>query len=339
MESEEISSECCGSGCTNCILDQIIRSQNLIRNVDESSILPIGYYRAFKCTLIEQIMDNTFLFRFRLVPTDEEQQKQLIVAPGSHLMLRIFKNWRFANRPFNSIFSKWRSSMAQFKNTETRDRRRVVEKHDKTELDLYLSRPYTPIRVNCDEKSFDVLIKLESGGEMSEYLLTLHTDDVTEWKGAYTGFFWKRNMHKHLFGFVQGVGLAPVYSIMANILNDEEDETLLNLWYCCKDMDSILLRSDLQAMSHYWNFKSVIYLSREKCSCGGRTSRNCLCLSSKKRYNEQIFNHRLEKQDIQNLLEKVAPDSVQVLICGNESFAELIVACITELHIENYYKF
>ncbi|XP_058823905.1 NADH-cytochrome b5 reductase-like [Topomyia yanbarensis] len=338
METVEVLPECCGSGCTNCVLDHKIKPQNSVTNLDGPSVLNTGHYRLFECILIDQCTENTFLFRFQLKIGAEDQQKQLIITPGSHLVLRVPKHWRNDGRQFSGTFSKWRKLMAQFE-PEARVQPKTIEKYDKTELDLYISRPYTPIRVNREEKSFDVLIKLEPGGEMSEYLTTLNIGEATEWKGAYTGLYWKRNMRKYLFGFAQGVGLAPIYSIMANILEDEEDETLLKLCYCCKDIDSILLRADLQTFGYFWNFDPVIYLSRETCSCGSGTATNCTCLSSKKKYTERIFNHRLEKLDVQNLLRKIAQNSLQVLICGNTSFTELIEASITELNIENYYKF
>ncbi|XP_053691035.1 NADH-cytochrome b5 reductase-like [Sabethes cyaneus] len=338
---ESVTSECCGSGCTNCVLDQRSKKQTALDNFDGPNVLSGGRYHQFRCTRIEPITTNTYLFRFHLITNDAAEDAKLLIPPGSHLMLRAERSWREASRPLNSVFSKWCNEALQTGAHRSRADRRarpLVEKHDKTERDLYFSRPYTPISVNQTERTFDVLIKLEVDGEMSEYLVTLNIGDVAEWKGVYTGFYWTRNMCSHLVGFVQGVGIAPVYSIMKNILQDEEDYTKLCLCSCFSDISGITLRSDLYTMTGFWNFESTIYLSREPCKCGDR--RSCSCLSSRKKYNERIFNHRLETIDIENLLQKYASSSVQVLICGTDVFVAFIECCISKINVSyNCYKF
>ncbi|XP_039432280.1 NADH-cytochrome b5 reductase-like [Culex pipiens pallens] len=326
--------ECCGSGCTNCVLDRKTAKPptSAAPNILDNS------YRTFQVASIAKCTANTFLFRFRYAGSHADSDRQLAIPPGSHLMLRAERGFRDARRPVAKIFEQWRCGK---RGIEVRPRGHItrVEKYDKAERDLYFSRPYTPLRVDRDGKAFEVLVKLETGGEMSEYFTTLDVGVVTEWKGVYGGFSWVRDRWKNFVGFGQGVGLAPIYSIMAGVLDDEEDETRLNLQYCCSDLDGVLMRSELQAMAKYWNFGYSIYLSRESCSCEGKLARSCKCLSSRIKYNEPIFNHRLEEVDIENVLKKLVNGSFHVLICGNESFTKFVESCVTRLGISDYYKF
>uniref|UniRef100_A0A182JX27 Uncharacterized protein n=1 Tax=Anopheles christyi TaxID=43041 RepID=A0A182JX27_9DIPT len=141
-----------------------------------------------------------------------------------------------------------------------------LQKHDQSEDDLYLSRPYTPITFDRERATFDVLIKLEPGGLMTNRLVTLSTGSSTEWKGVYGDFIWTRNRYRNVVAFVQGVAIAPIYSILRAILDDEEDETRLTLCACFRDLASVLLRDELRSLAGYWNFKYAIYLSRRCCS-------------------------------------------------------------------------
>ncbi|XP_062716673.1 NADH-cytochrome b5 reductase-like [Aedes albopictus] len=344
MTSEDDLPECCGSGCTNCVLDRKTKFRKLPSS--RTSILDGGAYKPFLCTNISQCSFNTFRFRFQhqpsLVESTDAAGNELHISPGSHLMLRAPRDWRQTNRPTNELFMPWRAQSMEKARVQNGGigAKKSAEKYDQSERDLYFSRPYTPIRVDSNACEFEVLIRLEVCGEMSEYLQTLHAGDVMEWKGTYTGFLWERNARKSLLCFAQGVGLAPIYSILAAILDDEEDETRLKLVYCCRDIEGILMRDELLKMGAFWNFEAAVYLSRKVCSCDGKTTRRCSCLSSKIKYSERIFNHRLEKIDIENLLHRSGQqDSVQVLICGTECFTKLVENCLTRLNVRNVYKF
>ncbi|XP_055603160.1 NADH-cytochrome b5 reductase-like [Uranotaenia lowii] len=338
MELEEIP-ECCGSGCTNCVLDEKCKI-SAVDIEDKPSIFDTNCYHPFRCDSIAQCSPNTFRFRFKFhcLQNSGTDDKLLVIPAGTHLMIRAPIGWPNDRRILNSLFQKWRKHASASDNVAPRVPLKRLEKHDQTEENLYFSRPYTPIKANREEKWFDVLVKLEPHGEMSEFLQTLDVGALTEWKGVYGSFSWSRNRRKNLIGFAQGVGLAPIYSIMTSILEDEVDETRLHLIYCCKDVENILLRNELLRMATYWNFKCEIYLSGESCECGGKSSIS-QCLSSRKKYNETIFNHRLTKLDIENLLLKITQNSSQVLVCGTEAFTSLIETCITDLNTKDFYKF
>uniref|UniRef100_A0A182N501 Uncharacterized protein n=1 Tax=Anopheles dirus TaxID=7168 RepID=A0A182N501_9DIPT len=210
--------------------------------------------------------------------------------------------------------------------------KKEIRKHDQTEDDLYISRPYTPIASDLEAGTFDVLIKLEPGGAMTNYLVTLSIGAHTEWKGLYGDFLWKRNQHRNVVAFVQGVAIAPVYSTLSTILDDSEDDTRLTLCACFRDLQSVLLREELRSMGSYWNFRYEVYLSR-------RTDH---CPPLAVRYAEPIHDRRLEAEDTERLLERSISDGKQtllVLLCGTEPFTAFIKSSLVKLGIENCYTF
>uniref|UniRef100_A0A182QJ99 Uncharacterized protein n=1 Tax=Anopheles farauti TaxID=69004 RepID=A0A182QJ99_9DIPT len=207
-----------------------------------------------------------------------------------------------------------------------------IQKYDQSEDDLYFSRPYTPIAADRETGTFDVLIKLEPGGAMTDYLLTLSIGSSTEWKGLYGDFVWKRNQHRNVVAFVQGVAIAPVYSVLRAILDDQEDDTRLTMCACFRDLQNVLLRDELRSMASYWNFRYEVYLSR----------RMAHCPSLPVRYAEPIHDRRLEADDIERLLKRSLSDgnqSLLVLLCGTEPFTTFIKSSLVKLEIENCYTF
>uniref|UniRef100_A0A182TBU8 FAD-binding FR-type domain-containing protein n=1 Tax=Anopheles maculatus TaxID=74869 RepID=A0A182TBU8_9DIPT len=225
MSSEDL--VCCGSGCTSCVLDVKPSKHTLpsdVTNVFDRT------YKPFVCETITQATANVFRFRFRYVSkTATTDRDRLIVPPGCHLMLRTLRTHN-PDSTGNNQLQAWRAETSTGpKDYSSTSVKKPIEKYDKTEDDLYISRPYTPIAFDQEQGTFDVLIKLEPGGLMSNYLTTLSVGSRTEWKGIYGDFLWKRNQHRNVVAFVQGVAIAPVYSTLRAILDDDEDETRLML--------------------------------------------------------------------------------------------------------------
>ena len=59
-----------------------------------------------------------------------------------------------------------------------------------------------------------------------------------------------------------GTGIAPMAQIIQTVLNNEEDETMVTLLYGCKTYQDILLKSQINNWSRYWNFTCSYYLSQ-----------------------------------------------------------------------------
>lgn len=59
-----------------------------------------------------------------------------------------------------------------------------------------------------------------------------------------------------------GTGIAPMAQLIQTILNNEDDESVITLLYGCRTYKDILLKSQLDDWSRYWNFTCTYYLSQ-----------------------------------------------------------------------------
>lgn len=315
MSSED--EECCNSGCNNCVLDAPQRNQNKkLKHLRGKQInLFDGNYRQFKLISRERCTENVQILRFQVIPEYNDTEKYMIdVPPTFHL---------FARAPITAV---------------------NLSKHDKNTKENYISRPYTPIRCNSQELSFDILIKYEPNGQMSEYLKALQLNDIIEWKGYYGDFMWKPNplLYKYLVCICQGVAIAPMFSLISSILSNDDDETLIYLIVCFKDLDNYLLRNELAEFRRFWNFKSIIYLSRfvhsEKCL--DKMTKNCHCLQPYLRYDETICPYRLDANELQCIYRERGSNSIMTLFCGTNELENVLKSCkISSIEIGNVYCF
>lgn len=294
--------ECCNSGCNNCILD--IRQKSLLRKSDSSSKPNVitSQYKYFKVIGIDRCTPN--VSRFKIVFINQEQINlsnfTLRVPPTHHLILR-------AAAPDDYV-------------------KAIADKHDKNTIEEYISRPYTPIQVDSANFTFDILVKFEANGIMSRYLGQLTADAITEWKGTYGEFQWiPRPDIKYLVCICQGVAIAPLYTLISSILSNELDETIVYLIACFQDVDNILLRSELAERQLFWNFKSRIHLSRQHCGlCQNKKTRNCICIKDKLKFNESIYNYRLDETELIEFYKELKTDLYFTLVCANDPLENLV---------------
>lgn len=315
--------ECCNSGCNNCILD-VRRRQKQREKVhanDDKVNLFDGTYRRFRVTKIERC--NAFVRRIKLQFLNDDNldltKFKISLKPTQYLMLRTeAKEW---------------------------DKESQATKHDQNTLENYISRPYTPIVWNRNELSFEILVKLELNGKMSEFISELAVNDVTEWKGAYGDFVWqaKLNEKRALVCICQGAAVAPLFALVSSILNDENDETRVHLIACFARFDDILLRTELAEARTYWNFRATIYLSRERCiECSEKRVTNCCCLRPRLKFNENVCNFRLDERELSGFYRNIKSDVIFTLFCGRNKLAEIIENSLNQMTDkrikENYFR-
>lgn len=119
----------------------------------------------------------------------------------------------------------------------------------------------------------------------------------------------------------QGTGIAPLYSIVNEILGNEEDMTKIILFYCCKSLNSILLRDELYSCRSYWNFNYQVFLSEG--------------LQESIKYREPILPHKFHKECFdQHKINISSNNSDQFLICGSKKF----IQCYKQYFLENGIK-
>lgn len=311
VETDEL--KCCGSGCNNCVLDEKKRSptksaKRNILTIDGSKYVQFTLQRKWQCT------ENVWRFEFTYRNDNDDldlNSMELIVSPGCHIMIRTIIDKVNPNR------------------------------HDQTTVGSFISRPYTPIRV--DAARFDILVKFEPTGLMSNFLRNMAIDDVVDVKGPYGGFQWIPNSFSNLICLSQGVGIAPLFAIVQHILSNEDDETRIELLSCFRCLDEILLRDEVYDCRQYWNFKSTTYLSRETtCVCDATVRMmNCVCVKSKLKYNEIVCTFRLDDVELSKLFIGKRIENCMVLVCGTSRFINSIKMSLKKLHIkdENVFVF
>lgn len=310
MDSDDDTKQCCGSGCNNCILDEYPRNKSRGTEIDSKLNILSQNYVPFRIDKIENCTENVSIFflSFKSAINLDLTEYTLNIPPGHHIMIRT------------------ECTTAEYNLT---DKRYDTE----TELD-YISRWYTPIRVDSAYFKFEILVKFEVNGLMSKYFQKCVPGDICEVKGVYGNFTWVPHNWQRLLCISQGVAIAPMFRVIQSILDNEEDETRIQLYACYKDCDSILMRPEIIAFQQYWNFQSAVYLSNHKCCCYEQVEM-CTCLRNQLKYNERVHSKRLDFNELFNYFNSNNADinSNFILICGTDVFINSIKNYLKKLNI------
>ncbi|KAF2885438.1 hypothetical protein ILUMI_20718 [Ignelater luminosus] len=283
-------SDCCNSGCNPCILDvyeeQLRKYKNKTLNTKESTkknCMSLTTYATFELIKRVEHTADTCLLTFQYVDKENIycnscEQLHLIYKPGQHFLLK-----------GHSYYYK----------------------------DNQFTRAYTPIPVeNNDLLSFTIIVRLYEDGNMSRFIKKLELNTLTLWRGPY-GDFEISYKFNYILLIAQGTGIAPIFAVIHDILRNEECETFLKLFFCCRTERDILLRNELYEFSSFWNFSYEVFLSNE---C------NVKC-----KYNEVIHSNRLDVNAIKTYVEDKLNKNVQILVCGSEIFnqdmLEKVLSC------------
>lgn len=292
-----LDSDCCGSGCSPCVFDiyqkqllewekqceKIIHHKeiNVISNEYNKPPLSQLKFSLFRLISIEKHTYNTYFYTFQAVNTTTASDDVEYVPDKRPLNINIGQHLIMNGR-----------------NNETRN--------------SVISRAYTPISdVNSHNTGcFKVLVKLYEDGKMSKIFENLKENNITEWRGPYGDYRYLRNSHRFLLMLSAGTGIAPMYSIVKSIVDDDVDETCIRLLFACKDFEDILLRNEIQALSLYWNFSAEIFLSQA----------TSVKVETQSRYNETVHAGRINTDVINKELDGKKLYEVFVLICGTKPF-------------------
>lgn len=265
-------SDCCNSGCNPCILDAY---EALLRKYEKIN--------ANSCQLKNCISETAYTI-FKLVDIKP-------ITPDTSL---------YSFEYFNS----------------SDDRRVVALKYRPGQHFLLrgygdgeqFTRAYTPVfKFDGNLLRFSVVIKLYENGLMSKFIKTLRLGSETSWRGPY-GDYLITYTYKHVLAIAQGTGIAPIFSVLYEMLNNEECETIFKLLFCCHKGTDILLRDELRKLGLFWNFTYEIFVrDLDGVEVG---------------YKELIVESRLEKWNLESYLGNKVEGEVQVLLCGSQDFGE-----------------
>lgn len=191
-----------------------------------------------------------------------------------------------------------------------------------------VTRQYTPVTDIEQRGSFQVLIKIYPTGKVTQVIKGWKVGDMVPWRGPFGRFRYKANHYKRIIMLAAGTGIAPMYQIIQAIVENEEDETVVKLFYGSKSFSEILLREELSNFCQFWNFTMCHYLSNEEDM-------------NKKMYREEALSRRMSKSDVCEELTNVPIDSTLVLICGTKSFDKDMVNAAKDAKVpdKNIFKF
>lgn len=68
--------------------------------------------------------------------------------------------------------------------------------------------------------------------------------------------------YRKLILLAAGTGIAPMSQIIQGILGNEEDDTIIQMFYACKSYNQILMKTELNDWSSFWNFSVTYVLSQ-----------------------------------------------------------------------------
>lgn len=305
-------SDCCNSGCSPCIMDvyedlmkkweekckHLTSGERMmaVHSSEHVSLLSQTKYSPFQLVSVKQISSDTSLYRFQAVKNVTEETGQevfselkcnLNLKPSEHLILQ------------GNDFA--------------------------TGGDKKFTRAYTPVSdVSLSLKGcFDTVIKLYPEGKMSRYIETLSPGDITYWRGPHGGFYYRPNSCSHVLMLCAGTGIAPLYSLAYSIVNNEDDDTVIKMFFCCKDEANILLRKEIHTLQSFWNFSVDVYMPHSSPT------------DLKPLYGETLKTGRLDKNAIMAELNSRKHSQIMVFICGGRVFCEEMETWVKECGVNS----
>ncbi|KAL7744203.1 hypothetical protein ACLKA6_009174 [Drosophila palustris] len=287
MPDNEINeSDCCGNGCTNCILDNKPKpSKRALLAGKRNVILNYANFRLLSNDTHNGDAQVRLLhFVYSATNGDEEDDDSILdIPPGHHVMLRA----------------------------------------ELTDHATPLLRPYSPYWTDFTGKEFKILVKLQPDGPMSEFLSALRPLQVLQFRGPIGNYVHDANSAKCIVIIAQGVAIAPTLPLVSQVLENEDDMNRIRHLICAQDLQHVYFRDRLLEFAQYWNYRSCLYLAHQQCTrcicCSSDRDQPCEHLRKQLRYKEAAHNGRL---DTKQLASQVPPQdgTIVVIIAGHSSF-------------------
>nr|XP_022315131.1 NADH-cytochrome b5 reductase-like [Crassostrea virginica]XP_022315132.1 NADH-cytochrome b5 reductase-like [Crassostrea virginica]XP_022315133.1 NADH-cytochrome b5 reductase-like [Crassostrea virginica] len=293
LEPEE--KDCCGSGCTPCVFD--IYEQDL--RIWKQECQKIQNQRKQGNQISGSVLSDSEYRKFQIMEVKQETKNCF--------------RYRIQLPEFSSL------GLAIGQHIIIRD----------TNNGMTLSRQYTPVSEITCVGHFDLLIKIYELGKMSQCVKKWKVGTEIEIRGPFGNFQYQANKYKKLILLAAGTGIAPMSQIIQGILGNEEDDTMIQLLYACRSYDEILMKSELNEWSSFWNFSATFVLSQEP-EAGYRHYR----------YGDQVDWGRMNQEFISKaLLPSDINPATFLLVCGTKSFENDMIEicrklglCDTQIH-------
>ncbi|ORC87933.1 NADH-cytochrome b5 reductase [Trypanosoma theileri] len=120
-------------------------------------------------------------------------------------------------------------------------------------------RPYTPLNLQNDKGTFELLIKCYPHSKMGTHLHNMKVGDTIEAQGPWKTMDIKPSQYEHIGMLAGGTGITPLYQIARNFLADSSNTTKFSLVSCNKTRDDILLKNRLDLLSQKNHDKFTLF--------------------------------------------------------------------------------
>jgi len=270
--------DCCGSGCNPCIFD---------------------VYEQLKHRKHQQSLQEEDIRHDLLSPTRYNPFKILHITPYAH-NISCFRIQPHVAENLNGFLPY---TLAQHIFITT------AFAANESEANSQISRQYT-ILTNAKNESnciMEFMIKFYPDGKMSKFLKPLKEGEILHVRGPFGNFKYCANKYEKMVMFCAGTGIAPMYTVLREVLENERDETRVQMHYASPTFDQICFRDELREFTRYWNFVAYLYLSKEDNPNLGHS-----------KPGENILYRKIEKDVVEKVLRNLK--NVLVLICGTDSF-------------------
>ena len=173
-----------------------------------------------------------------------------------------------------------------------------------------ITRQFTPVSPLISFGYLYILIKIYSDGRMSSLVRDWNIGSEVRIRGPFGSLEYKPNQFSHLSMLCCGTGISPMYQVTRHVLENENDETRIALFYAVRTAEDILMKQKLDEFSSFWNLKIIYFLSREP-----NNNKKTFPL----KYNDVVIYQRINEDIIRKELMPASPTH-KVLICGTKSF-------------------
>jgi len=108
-----------------------------------------------------------------------------------------------------------------------------------------VQRFYTPITKNGTKGYFDILVKKQHDGRMTEHLFSMEVGESLFFRSVQYKMNYKPNRWSHIGMIGGGTGITPLYQVIQHAAGLEGDETKIDLVYANQTENKILLKGCL----------------------------------------------------------------------------------------------
>jgi cytochrome-b5 reductase len=124
-------------------------------------------------------------------------------------------------------------------------------------------RPYTPISGVEQKGTFELMIKRYPKSKMGSYLFSLRPGEEVMMKGPFQKFQYSPTWKKHVGMIAGGTGIAPMYQVIREAVENKKDNTQISLLYANHERKDILLANELCEMQKAYLSNFHLYITLE----------------------------------------------------------------------------